>query len=766
VRRHKATLIPLKQAPHVDPLYNEIRRVLRGDINFTDKLQVVNRMVSAYIPFLTDEYSKLRYTLFILQKLTDFDMEYHSLPVKNPVVKFLLQEFFFSKCVKHRKHVTDFFEKPHDIIERAACMKGALLCKTLPSPDELLDQTGFSVYTDSLVRDIVRDRVNTWDHEELKQCIHTRINRACESPKKIVFLLDVASEHGLNALSDDETESLFSRWKQDDDVYMALMRYIGECNLGFFLPFLHRTLQHTQNTSPARIFCVIDTLGMIGDDTSLELLNRYTSMLKGKERIFLEDSSISAIKEILRRKNKVTKTRTKSLVPAQFAFHSRVGEAEGSGLSTFLSSMGYRLSEMDMFEKVYTFTLYPLLSPKNQRPMMEAFQNDKHCIVRIPTFFPFEDLPYKFLLHEYELMRGVRRAMERCVIDPDIFHVRYSDNASKAVAVLSKKLGKKLIFTLTPDPHRNLTGDDGRMLSPNDESVLSQLNRVFIADRTVDSADGILLIGNAWENDQISPYFPNLWLKGENRKKPLQMLPEGIDINPSVPVGKSTRNCSMLLCNHQDHYRLYPLYQNRPMLLNVGRLHPIKGQHRLVESWVNSAINEIYNLVLIGGKLDNPCSTEKQMIENIETSVYNNKKTEGRFCHLRALPNEEVRLFEQSVINDMRSETPHVYVCSSLKEEFGISILEAMSCGFLVIAPLNGGAKNYIRNGKSGFLIRTHDAQSLKEDMEEVLLSGEYSVKKLRSIAKCGKKFVTLNFNIKKIARCYADFYRRINNST
>ena len=48
-----------------------------------------------------------------------------------------------------------------------------------------------------------------------------------------------------------------------------------------------------------------------------------------------------------------------------------------------------------------------------------------------------------------------------------------------------------------------------------------------------------------------------------------------------------------------------------------------------------------------------------------------------------------------------------VYVCASLKEEFGIAILEAMAMGLVVVAPNGGGPATYIEDGVTGVLTDT-----------------------------------------------------------
>ncbi len=48
-----------------------------------------------------------------------------------------------------------------------------------------------------------------------------------------------------------------------------------------------------------------------------------------------------------------------------------------------------------------------------------------------------------------------------------------------------------------------------------------------------------------------------------------------------------------------------------------------------------------------------------------------------------------------------------VYVCSSLKEEFGLALVEALASGLVVVGPAAGGPATYIEDGVTGVLVDT-----------------------------------------------------------
>jgi glycosyltransferase involved in cell wall biosynthesis len=58
-----------------------------------------------------------------------------------------------------------------------------------------------------------------------------------------------------------------------------------------------------------------------------------------------------------------------------------------------------------------------------------------------------------------------------------------------------------------------------------------------------------------------------------------------------------------------------------------------------------------------------------------------------------------------------------VYVCGSLKEEFGLAVIEALAAGLVVVAPDGGGPATYIDEGVTGFLVDTRSPQAVGAGM-------------------------------------------------
>jgi glycosyltransferase involved in cell wall biosynthesis len=752
----------------MEKIRNEICRELDRDSSFNNIFNYLMGKISNWIPCITDEFSSLRYSLFLIKKCCDSVGKTPFIQSDNPLLQALLLETYYSFQLKTTEQAKKLLSHSKDTIERIAILSALSTKHIKVSPLDLLELIGHSHYIDSLIRDIFRAQLKNWDRGELKAYFHEKLSDIKISQEKFTALLDIATEHNINVLTERVIETVFKHQQYETHLLLALLRHIGECNLYDIFPMLLRKIIDREEL-PAIIWLrSIDVITQLSDENIFKEFK--TSFSQSFQRIMgtlFHEYLALAERTITNSSQSSDKCQRKGLILVQCAFYGAIekhGEAGGGGLATLLNTLGRSMGNNDEseWERIYTLVFYHQNGKESDRHLIERSGSDKHFILRVPVSFPAVDQSNQFLIHEYEVLRSVQRTLELYKIDPDIFHIRYSDNASKSVMLLANKLHKKLVFTLTPDPHRALTDEKGAILIMSEEDALMYLNKVLITDQLIHNADGLVLIGHEEKNDQIIPYFPALWLDNEIKEKPIRILPEGINMRVQLRRNESGLTYIKLLTEHSGQYRLKQDFLHNPLILNVGRLHETKGQHILVEAWLESGLYHKYNLVLVGGNLNNPDKTEKSIISHIDRLLQYSGSPKERFCHIGAMTNRNVRLFENSIMEEINTETPHVYLCSSRKEEFGISILEAMSAGFLIVAPKKGGVSTYIQNENNGFLINTHDVPSIRRGMESILNSDIFSSETLNEIARRGMSFAHQTFSIEKIAEEFKDFYTRV----
>ncbi|KAM7256799.1 hypothetical protein ACFE04_012540 [Oxalis oulophora] len=143
--------------------------------------------------------------------------------------------------------------------------------------------------------------------------------------------------------------------------------------------------------------------------------------------------------------------------------------------------------------------------------------------------------------------------------------------------------------------------------------------------------------------------------------------------------------------------------RSKPILFTMARLDRVKNLTGIVE-WYgkNTRLRKLVNLVVVGGdrrkesKDSEEKSEMKKMFELIDTYKLN-----GQFRWI------------SSQMNRVRNGELYRYICDTkgafvqpaLYEAFGLTVIEAMTCGLPTFATCKGGPAEIIVHGKSGFQI-------------------------------------------------------------
>jgi len=440
---------------------------------------------------------------------------------------------------------------------------------------------------------------------------------------------------------------------------------------------------------------------------------------------------------------------------AQTLFHgdpSRPGKGSSGGVGTLIRELGIALADLGL----------PVLSlvGYDSRTCGYAFLEEESAgpgsrIRRVPVYFT-SPTPSAFPASSHRIGRALRRSLLAEAPRPGVLHVRFLDDASRASALAARSLGIPLAVTLTPDPHRSVCGPDGRILPRGKEELRDLVNRIWIGDDLLSWSRGVLAIGRNSLSDTLIQYFPQL---EDTRGRVFAGIDEGVRIS-TPPAGLDVPS---LLADPRLDLSLDPAGISRPALVCVGRLGRVKGQGNLVHAWASGGLRRRYNLVLVGGDLENPSPEERSVLDEIRRAALPSGR--GSVCHLSALPNDSVR----GLLSWFSGRTPgdgyDFYVCPSLKEEFGLSILEAMAEGLPVCAPLAGGPPTYIRHGSNGFLVDTRDAAILSRELSAVVGGGGLDPARIARIKAEARRTVLERYSLQSMAKEYLDFYRRIDES-
>jgi glycosyltransferase involved in cell wall biosynthesis len=95
------------------------------------------------------------------------------------------------------------------------------------------------------------------------------------------------------------------------------------------------------------------------------------------------------------------------------------------------------------------------------------------------------------------------------------------------------------------------------------------------------------------------------------------------------------------------------------------------------------------------------------------------------------------------------------YVCGSLKEEFGLTIAEAMAAGLPVVAPVAGGPATYVEAGVTGMLVDTADPRAIADGVREALRLARDPATSARA-----RSVIEARFTLDRMAQALAAVYR------
>jgi len=412
---------------------------------------------------------------------------------------------------------------------------------------------------------------------------------------------------------------------------------------------------------------------------------------------------------------------------------TRAGAGDNGGVATLLVRLGDALANLDGIERVLTMSRGDAGAAADSLLDLAARTGADHDFVPVPLLS--EPSPQARSWHtRVAAERGIRRAL--IALGPvDVLHLRMADVGSMAASSVARELNIPVVFTLAPDPHGVIRALDvaGSLTAANFGDVDEHEHYWFrhrLVSRLAADAEHTVLFPRPAVRDELQEL---LGIDIDESPEQYTVVPEGIDLVTidDALLEVEARNGTRAADEHEAIDELDALIgalpehrRGLPIALSVGRLHRVKGMATIVEAWATDpALFERCNLVIVGGDLVAPSADEQSQLDAIDGVLRENPRAADGLVLAGHRPNDVVsrwlavtRLGSGDVIG-----ASGIYVCGSLKEEFGIAILEALAAGLVVVTPDAGGPATYVDDGVTGILVDTGSATGVRRGMTEAL---------------------------------------------
>lgn len=450
---------------------------------------------------------------------------------------------------------------------------------------------------------------------------------------------------------------------------------------------------------------------------------------------------------------------------------THAGQGDNGGIATLLVRLGDALVADGRVARVLTISRgRPAEAPGTLRDL----DHPGHHFPSVPFAGPVVHAPDAWPRWA-QARRGLRHVLDAAG-PVDVLHLRMADVGSMVAAEVARERGIAVVFTAAPDPHALIAARDAAgtltraTFGPVDAAEHLWFRHDLAAQLAEQAAHVVLFPRPDVERDARDL----LGLDLAARPARFSVIPEGIDLSVidrahaevggeagdaegEGATGRALAHLDALLAS------LPPARRGLPLAVTVGRLHRVKGMATLVEAWASHPhLAERCNLLVVGGDLEDPSDDEQEQLARIDAVV---PRPDGPARGLllaghRANGTVAVWLAAAGTGRRGLAAPAGAYVCASLKEEFGIAILEAMACGLVVVAPAAGGPPTYVEHGVTGVLADTADGAALARAVGAALDLA--AAPDAHHRAERAHAMVRDRFGIEAMAAALAEIYRRV----
>ncbi|TQD23861.1 glycosyltransferase family 4 protein [Methanolobus vulcani] len=232
-----------------------------------------------------------------------------------------------------------------------------------------------------------------------------------------------------------------------------------------------------------------------------------------------------------------------------------------------------------------------------------------------------------------------------------------------------------------------------------------------------------------WENIDFTIVTPSNWLATCARSsslfqdKEIEVIPNGIDLQKFKPINKNEARKALKL----------PLDKNLILFGAMNSTHDQRKGFQFLKPAIEILSKDLNFETIIFG------NNGQSRQENI--SIPTN--------YLGYIPDDHLSLLYSSA---------DIMIVPSVQEAFGQTASEAMACGTPVVSFNSTGLIDIVKHKENGYLAKPFDTEDLAKGMEWIV---EHDKRK-KKLSDTSRKYVEENFELKSVAKRYADLYSKL----
>jgi len=304
---------------------------------------------------------------------------------------------------------------------------------------------------------------------------------------------------------------------------------------------------------------------------------------------------------------------------------------------------------------------------------------------------------------------------------PDVFHGHYADGGYVA-GELARIFGSPFIFTghsMGAHKKKTLLGDGLTGEEINRRYHID--HRILVEDRIIKDAEQIFVSTNHEIDKQYSLYAN----AGAGR---YLVNPPGIDVETFYPHyapqldayagDETTRQARVVLLRELHRFWVSP---EKPFILALCRPDQRKNIAGLITAYgEDKELQAIANLAIFAGIRKNIAEMEENE-RNVLTEMLLLMDRYDLYGRL-AIPKKHDFSIEVPELYRLCADSYGVFVNPALVEPFGLTLIEAASCGLPIVATHDGGPTDIVANCDNGILIDPTRSEEIAAACRKILV--------------------------------------------